>query len=246
MENTNKHPYLIFLAIIIAGIMVAGAILWREDNSSVSNKIASSVNVENMEAEQNNKTGSDIPDSAKNIKIAGEGDDPILGDPDAKITMVIFGDFQCHFCKKLETEIKPIIIEEYVKTGKVKIIARDFPFLGQASVLAASAANCAFEQNRYWEYSELLHSSQTGHDPAPFVKESLSSFAQKLGLEEKKFNECLDSDKYLDEVKKDFDDGRALGVAGTPTSFINGEVLKGALPFEEFKKVIDKILVDYN
>lgn len=242
MENSNKHPYLIFIAIIIAGLLVAGAIIWKNDGGLKNQPASSSSSVSEEKNKEIAETSAKKPPA--NVNIAGEGDDPILGDVNAPITMVIFGDFQCNFCKKLKTKVEPLIIEKYVKIGKVKIIDRDFAFLGKESIWAAEAANCAFEQNKYWEYAAFLYSVQPGHDDAVFSKDNLKSFAQKLklNLDFGQFNNCLDSDKYLEEVKKDFEDAQALGVTGTPTTYINGEVINGAQPFEEFEKVLESML----
>lgn len=237
METTNKQPYLIFIAIIIAGVLVAGAVAYK-GGFEKKNQPASSEKKSVKITEGNKK---EPVKNKENVNIAGEGDDPVLGNPDASITITIFGDFQCHYCRKLELEVKPLIVEKYVKTGKAKIIARDFPFLGKDSILAAEAGNCAFEKDKYFEFSDMTHKAQK--DGEIIVNEnSLKILAKKLDLNYDEFSECLDSHKYLDEVKKDFDDGRALGIEGTPTTYINKEVLNGALPFEEFEKVIESFL----
>lgn len=235
----SKQPYLLFTAIIIAGLLIAGAIVLKQDNAEQKAQSANSaLNADSKSKKDKNE----IKIDPKNINIAGEGDDPMLGNPNAPITMAVFKDFQCHFCKKLHMETLPEIVEKYVKTGKVKIIDRDFPFLGPASVLAAEAANCAFEQNKYWEYVDTLHSVQGGHDSSPFKEDRLKEYADNIGLNADKFNKCLNSEKYFNEVSKDFEEGKALGVKGTPTTYINNEVLNGALPFEDFEKVIEGLL----
>lgn len=238
-QTTKKQPYLIFIAIIIAGVMVAGAIIWKGNlGGGTGDSSASS----NLNSTNDNKE--DAPKRTKeDVKIEGEGDDPVLGDPNAPVSMVIFGDFQCHFCRKLELEVKPLIIEKYVKTGKLKIIARDFPFLGKNSALAATAGNCALEQDKYWEFSDYLHKAQDAEEIISVNSDTLKESAKKLKLKESDFNKCLDSEKYLNEVKKDFEDGKLLGIEGTPTTFINNERIDGAEPYEEFEKVIDALLV---
>lgn len=236
MENQNKHPYIIFIAIIISGLMISGAILMKSgfknnpSNSEISNKQPSN--------EDNNK----VKRNKEDVNIAGEGDDPMLGNPEAPITMTVFGDFQCHFCRNFELQIKPQIIEKYVKSGKVKIIARDFPFLDDNSTLAAEAADCALEQNKYWEFSDALHSGQETREILSITPAVLKEIAEKLKIETSKFDKCLDSNQYFDEINKDFEDGKILGITGTPTIFINKEIIKGAQPFSEFEKIIDALL----
>lgn len=240
METKNKQPYLIFIAIVISGILVSGAIAYKggfgnKDQPAFSEK-------KSVKKNDANKDEKELPKNKEDINIPGEGDDPVLGNPDAPVTITIFGDFQCQYCRKLELEIKPIIVEKYVKTGKAKIIARDFPFLGKESILAAEAANCAFEKDKYFEFSDTLHKAQKDEEIMDVNEDSLKMTAKKLNLNSDEFSECLDSHKYLDEVKKDFDDGRALEIEGTPTTYINKEILNGALPFEEFEKVIESFL----
>lgn len=237
METKNKQPYLIFIAIIISGILVSIAIAYKS-GFKTENQPASP---EKKSTETSDNDKKNPPKNKENINIDGEGDDPALGNPDAPITITIFGDFQCHYCRKLELEVKPLIVEKYVKTGKAKIIARDFPFLGKDSILAAEAGNCAFEKDKYFEFSDMIHKAQKDEE-ITVNENSLKMLAKKLDLNSNEFSECLDSHKYLDEVKKDFDDGRALGIEGTPTTYINKEVLNGALPFEEFEKVIESFL----
>jgi len=239
MENQNKHPYIIFIAIIIAGLMVSVAIMFKGGLKNDSLQSAISQNKQSKESAENKETR-----KKEDVNIAGEGDDPVLGNPDAPITLTIFGDFQCHFCRKLELEIKPQIIEKYVKTGKVKIIARDFPFLDDNSVLAAEAADCALEQNKYWEFSYALHKVQDDREIMSITPDALKEMAANLNLSIDKFDKCLDSNQYFEEVNKDFEDGKILGITGTPTSFINKEVINGAEPFSEFAKVIDALLAE--
>lgn len=219
--------------------MVSGAIIFKNGFKTGLSQSAASQNKETKENGKDKETR-----KKEDVNIAGEGDDPVLGNPNAPIALTIFGDFQCHFCRKLELEIKPQIIEKYVKTGKVKIIARDFPFLDDNSVLAAEAADCALEQNKYWEFSYALHKGQDDGEIMSITPDALKETAANLNLETDKFNKCLDSNQYFNEVNKDFEDGKVLGIAGTPTSFINKEVINGAEPFSEFAKVIDALLAE--
>lgn len=240
MEPSKKQPYLILIAIIISGLMIAGAIAYKGGFGNSDQKATPKDKTLNKKEEENKDKENQT--ESKDINIAGEGDDPMLGNPDAPLTMVIFGDFQCHYCRKLELEIKPIIIEKYVKTGKLKIIARDFPFLGKESVLAAVAGNCALEQNKYFEYSDALHGGQDTNEIPEVNSGTLKLAAKNLKLNTGQFDECLDSNKYLDEVEKDFKEGRALKIEGTPTTFINKEIIEGAQPFEEFEKIIESMI----
>ena len=175
-------------------------------------------------------------------------DDPIRGDPNAPITIVEFSDFQCPFCARFHTQTLPSILEEYIDAGKVNLVYRDFPLesIHPNALPAAVAAECANEQGKYWEYHDMLFETQNGWSrlSSEAVISTFSEYAGEIGLEQEQFDSCLESGKYLEEVKNDLSDGRAYDITGTPGFFIgNDEIgfvkLSGAQPFDSFKQVID-------
>ncbi|MBS3101952.1 DsbA family protein [Candidatus Woesearchaeota archaeon] len=175
-------------------------------------------------------------DSGEQLRLTiDEDDDPTLGDKNAPVTIVSFEDYQCPFCGRAFQQTFPLIKKDYIDTGKVKYIYRDFPlsFHPEAEP-AAEAANCAGEQGKYWEMHDSIFQNQDSMGNAAYKQ-----FAQKIGLDTKKFNECLDSSKYKQEILDDFNYGSQVGVSGTPTFFINGIKLVGAHPYESFKQIID-------
>jgi protein-disulfide isomerase len=168
-------------------------------------------------------------------------DDTVIGDPNAPITLVEFSDFQCPYCARFFKTTLPLIEENYIKTGKVKWIYRDFPIGKHAQAeLTAQTAECADEQGEFKQMHDLLFSEQetwAGNEDAPKL---MKEYAKKLGLDAKKFNECLDSKKYALEVRKDLVDGATSGISGTPGFFVNGKIISGAMPYEEvFKPIFD-------
>lgn len=167
---------------------------------------------------------------------------PFLGNPDAPVTLIEFSDFQCPFCGKFFRETEPKINEKYIKTGKVKFVYRDFAFLGEESFWAAQGARCAGDQGNFWQYHDYIFNSQNGENDGAFSKENLKKFAANLSLNASEFSACLDSEKYLAEVEKDNEDGRNAGVRGTPTVFINGRLISGALAFKVYEQVIEEEL----
>lgn len=172
----------------------------------------------------------------------GLGKLPFLGDKNAKVEVVEFGDFQCPFCGKFYTEVEKQLIKDYVDTGKVKFAFRHYAFLGQESTDAAIASECANEQGKFWEYHNYLYENQQGENQGAFSKDNLKKFAASLGLNTSQFNTCLDSGKYAKNVTDDFADGQKAGVSGTPATFINGQLVSGAQPYTSFKTVIDQEL----
>ena len=175
-------------------------------------------------------------------------DDPIIGDPDAAITIIEFSDFQCPFCARFNAQTLPPLMEEYIQQGKVKLVFRDFPIqsIHPNAVPASLAAECANEQGKFKEMHDVLFDNQrqwSDINTADAVS-LFKQYANSMQLEETTFSSCLDSGKYLEEINNDLRDGRDYGVTGTPGFFIgNDQVgyveIKGAQPFESFKKIID-------
>jgi len=179
-------------------------------------------------------------------------DDPVKGDPNAPITMIEFSDFQCPFCARFFTETLPLIQKNYIDTGKVKFVYRDFPLpdIHQNAIPAAIAAECADEQGMFWEYHDKIFENQIlwqDLDNQNVVR-TFEQFAEELGLDTNTFNTCLESAKYLEEVQNDLNEGVSYGVAGTPGFFIGNEkigygMVSGAQPYSTFQQVFDQLLV---
>lgn len=166
-------------------------------------------------------------------------DDPVKGNKDAVVQIIEFSDFQCPYCKR-NVDIMKQIQEEY--GDKVAIVFRDFPLsFHDKAQKAAEASECAHEQNKYWEYHDYLFDNQQA-----LAVDDLKKAAEKLGLDTKKFNECLDTDRYKEEIEKDVEAGQLVGVNGTPAAFINGKLVNGAQPFETYKSIIDSELAKSN
>jgi protein-disulfide isomerase len=166
-------------------------------------------------------------------------DDPSKGTKGAPITLIEFSEFQCPYCRKARPTIDKIL-KEY--KGKVHYVFRDFPLsFHKTAKGAANAANCAGEQGKYWPYNDLLW-EQGGK----FDIENLKSIAVEMKLDTKKFNKCVDDEKFYAEIDKDMKDGSSVGVTGTPAYFINGQFLSGAQPYANFKQLIDDELRKVN
>lgn len=181
------------------------------------------------------------------VKISSD-DDPIIGNSDAPITIIEFSDFQCPFCARFHTQTLPVILEEYIEKGKVKLVFRDFPIqsIHPNALPASVAAECANDQGKFREMHDILFEKQNEWNKLE-TTETLSLFSQyasNMQLDQKIFDSCLTSGKHIPEIQNDLNDGRDYGVTGTPGFFIGNEKigfteLKGAQPFESFKKIID-------
>ena len=176
----------------------------------------------------------------------GVDDDPVLGSPDAKVLMIEFGDYQCPSCRMFWKDIEPRLKKEYIDTGKVKLVFRDFPLMQihPEALLAAMAVDCAGEQQKYWQYHDKVFREQynKGDDIVRMKAADLKKWAKDISIDQAKFDQCLDSEKFKNEVLNDKADGDAAGVQGTPTFFINGRIMGGAQQYPEYKKLIDELL----
>jgi protein-disulfide isomerase len=163
-------------------------------------------------------------------------DDTVLGNADAKVTIVEFSEFVCPFCGRFSRDTFPLIKADYIDTGKVRFVFRDF-IVHTSAQIASEASECADEQGRYWAYNEYLFNHQSA-----LTSTDLKAYAADLGLDTAQFDACLDSGKYRNEVEKDTSDAEAYGVTGTPTFFINGNKLVGAQPYAKFQQAIEEAL----
>jgi protein-disulfide isomerase len=163
-------------------------------------------------------------------------DDPNWGPVDAKVTMVEFADFQCPYCRQWYSDVYGKIQTNY--GTKIHFIFRDFPLsIHPDAQPAAVAADCAFEQGRYWEYFKLLYGDPRGVGSAMYAV-----YAQEAGLNVSKFNNCIKSGRYDKEIALDMQAGESAGMTGVPAFFINGRPISGYQPYEVFQKAIDEEL----
>ncbi|MBG7610120.1 MAG: thioredoxin domain-containing protein [Anaerolineae bacterium] len=134
--------------------------------------------------------------------------------------------------------------EQYIQNGLVRIGYWHFAFLGNESLRAAEASECAAEQDAFCQYHDILYESQSGENRVVFSTENLKLFAAQLGLDTLAFNECLDSGKYSDQVLADTQAAQQIGVQNTPSFLINGQPVIGAQSFEVFQRIIDTLLAE--
>jgi len=168
---------------------------------------------------------------------------PIVGNPNAPITILEWGDFQCTFCYRFHESSLDIIQREYIETGIANLVFKDFPLNGPDSVLAAEAAYCAEDQGKYWSYHDELYANWAGERTGWITDDSLNQFAITTDLDIEKFNSCLDIHKYQQRVLDLEQFGREIGIDATPSFLIfnDEKIIKiiGNQPIDVFRKVID-------
>ncbi len=190
-----------------------------------------------------------LPPAPESI-LLGTDDDPVKGDRKARLVLIEFSDFQCPFCARFMRETLPEIEKDYIKTGKLKYVFRDFPIASahKDAFKAAVAAGCALDQGKYWEMHDRLFENQ-----AAFTVYNLTQSAEAIGLNTKTFQQCLNNNEYATEVQNDFADGTKAGVNQTPFFFLGLtepnsakvkvlNVISGAKPYAVFKAAIDSAL----
>lgn len=170
---------------------------------------------------------------------------PIVGNPNAPITILEWGDFQCTFCYRFHESSLDIIQREYIETGIANLVFKDFPLNGPDSVLAAEAAYCAEDQGKYWSYHDELYANWAGEKTGWITDDSLNQFAITSNLDIEKFNSCLADHKYRQRVLDLEQFGREIGIDATPSFLIfNDEKIikiRGNQPIDVFRKVIDDL-----
>jgi len=177
-----------------------------------------------------------------------ENGSPPLGPESAPITIVEFGDYQCEACYAWFHNTRDTLIDNYIETGKAKLIFVDLPFLGRDSPKAAQASYCAEDQGQYWEYHTMLYTFQDGHPDSGWAdRDRLNSFAFSLDMNIDEFNDCMDSSKYKNRVKANFDEAVRNGVQSTPTFILisqdgKTEMFAGAQPYSVFAATIESML----
>ncbi|MCS6789291.1 MAG: DsbA family protein [Patescibacteria group bacterium] len=232
MEKNNNSQNFLAVSILVAAILISGTIFYT--SSSKNNQIV------NQQTKNENNSNSQTDNVAVNLSeiLKIKPEDAVLGNPNAPVTIIAYSDYECPFCEKFFRETEGLIKKDYIETGKVKMIYRDFPLTShQYAMPAALAANCAKEQNKFWEYHNEIFKNQNNLVNFDFI-----GAAKKLGLNENKFKTCFESKKYENQIQNSIKEAISIGVNGTPTFFVNGQQVVGAQPYSNFKAIIEREL----
>jgi protein-disulfide isomerase len=162
---------------------------------------------------------------ASTIPASVPRDGRILGSPAAKVVLEMWEDFQCPACGNFTRQIEPVLIQRYVVPGKIRLTFHDFTFLGPESLAAASAARCAGQQGKFWEYQTWVFANQNGENQGWFSRDRLAAIADRVGLDQAAWAACYDGGSERAAVTAETDAGRAVAVASTPTLVLNGSVV---------------------
>jgi protein-disulfide isomerase len=181
------------------------------------------------------------PTREEAVALVEDGPGHRLGRADAPVTIVEFSDFQCIYCRRFWQETLPRVRQRYIDAGKARYVYRHLAILGEPSVAAGNAAECAGEQGKFWPFHDLLFERQAR---LAFAEARLKAYAAELGLDAKAFGGCVESGRHRERVRRETTIGRMFGMTGTPAFLVNGRLLIGAYPFEEFAKAIEQALAE--
>jgi protein-disulfide isomerase len=254
-KNTCKNNSILTktVVILIAGILVGfliGRISFVEtipaQNKGPAPAVPAATSVqkstENLAQEQ--QPAAITPLALDKVSGVSPDDDEVFGNPAATLTVVEFTDYQCPYCKRYFDETYLRLKKDYVDTGKIRYVVRDFPLDEHPqAMLAAAATECAGEQGKFADMHDKLFSTQ---DQWSYRSEAIGIFktyAATMGLDKGTFDDCIDNGKYDNEIAKDISDGQSYTVKSTPTIFIGDRKIVGAQTYELFTKNIDEVLM---
>lgn len=231
-----KRDYFLPASILIAGVLVAGSVVylvWSGQQARVAPSVPT--------------TGASAANPADIMKLQPR--DVILGKENAPVTLIEYGDYQCPFCAKFFTESEQRLRDEYIATGKVRMVFRNFQFLGAESNAAAEAAACAEDQGQFWAYHDALYRFKLadsakggGENDGSFNATLFGKLAADIKLNASKFASCIGSHTYEKQVTAENTAAKGIGVGATPTFYVNGTQIVGAVPYGELAQAIDAAL----
>lgn len=168
--------------------------------------------------------------------------DKILGTADAPVEVVEYLDYQCPYCKQFADGAEQQLRDDYVASGQVRFVVRNLAFIGDESIWAAEAAECAEEQDRFWDYHDKLFAEQGRENSGAFGRENLKRFAAELGLDTAAFDQCLDSDKYRDQVRDERAEAQLRQIRATPSLLVDGRLVENGANYAVLRAAIEAAL----
>ena len=237
----EKKDRFLPISILIAAAIIGGALVFTTlyrggGNGPVNNGTGGT-----------GATGTQPTVNADVMKLGSR--DAILGNANAPVTMIEYGDYQCPYCGQFFAQTESQIVQNYVNTGKVRFVFRDFAFLGAESTAAANAAQCANDQGKMWAYHDAMYSAKYNdflkggrEDDNFYSTAELLKLGQQVGLDMAKFTSCVNGNSNASIVAQEKTDATNAGVNSTPTFYINGTQLLGAQPYAQFQQMINAAL----
>jgi len=236
-DMSSKQSMVMGLAVGIAAISTIGfMVMLGGGNLGTDSKVAGTNTGNVAAAPTPSAPNPGAPAPTNGSAPAVTSDDHIRGNPDAKITMIEYSDFECPFCSRHKPTLDQLLVQY---DGDVRLIYRHFPLtsIHPNAQKAAEASECAGEQGKFWEYHDVLFDN-----PKSLGLTSLKGYAGQLGLNQSQFDSCLDGGKFASLVNAQASAAQAAGITGTPGTFVNDELVRGAFPISQFQQIIDRLL----
>mgnify|MGYP003965075199 CR=1 FL=1 len=235
MENNSWK----FATFVLGGVIVGYFIAQANPSALMGDIAALEENTKVIEVEVGDTVEETVPEM---VEVTAD-DDSVLGNVNAPIEIIEFSDYQCSYCQRFHVSTFPDLKENYIDTGKVKFIYRDYPLTFHANAMpAAAAAECAGDQDMYYEMQDVIFVNLNEWSSSPEADQLFATYATELGLDIAEFESCYASEEVQEEIKGDMRDGITAGVRATPTFFINGQKLEGAQPYSVFESVLESML----
>lgn len=239
--SQDKKGLSVPVAIIIAGILIAGSVYFSSGKSSGTTGATNSGN-QPKQAQQNGQSTAQAVDIS-NAKIDGH---PSIGNPNAPVTIAYWSDYQCPFCRKTEEEVIPQLINDYIKTGKVKLVYKDFQFLGADSQTAGLAEHAVWEvaPDKFYQWHKSMYDNQDSENSGWGSKADILALTKSVGIDATKVEQLMTSkaDEYQKAMDADKSEGGSFGVSGTPSYIIGKQLVVGAQPYLVVKAAVDQAL----
>lgn len=225
-SNPEKKDRFLPISIIVAAVLICGAILFAAFYRSAPSAGGAAAGAP--------QSPTPTTTLASLMKIGSR--DEVLGNANAPVTIVEYGDYQCPFCTRYFSQIQPSIKSQYLDSGKAKMIFRDFPFLGPESVSAANAAQCAEDQGKLWAYHDALYAAKTvdetksasAENDGFFTRAEFLTLASQVGLNAQTFTSCLDNNQHTNDVSAEKAAAVSAGIGSTPTTIVDGKMVTEA------------------
>lgn len=239
MENQNSSMVKwVSLSIVAAAILVSGAIIYTKPNSGSNTNTNNNTNPDQQQQQQNQQSA----DISK-VKVAGE---PFYGNQNAPVTIAVWTDYQCPFCQKLEQESITKIISDYVNSGKVKIVFKDWAFLGQDSQSAGIFGRAVWEASpdKFYKWHKAMFDNQGQENSGWATKAKMDSLATSVGIDASKVDQLVaqKTTEYQKMIDDDKAEGTSFGINGTPGTIVDHQLIVGSQPYPTFKSAIDALL----
>jgi protein-disulfide isomerase len=242
-SGSPKRDMFLPVSILIAAVMVAGALVFATLYKGGAAAPAGGAGGNGNAVAATSTTA----DPAAAMTLSSR--DAILGNASAAVTLIEYGDYQCPYCVQFFSETQPQILQNYVNTGKVRVVFRDFAFLGAESTAAANASQCAEDQNKLWAYHDALYAAKLTddnkggtEDDGFYTTAEFLKLAQQVGLNISTFTSCVNNNTDANIVAQEKSAAAAAGINSTPSFIVNGQTITGAQPYSVFQAALDAAL----